>query len=152
MLSLTPVNLLRLGQAPVEIPFQVVVVDMKGNPFRDAFVFATSAGRPLYDVSTDASGRAVIPASAGPIDIRVEAHGYVVNRQVAAADTDETLFIQIPACAAQPLISTPELIALGLSALLTGAGFFYKTDVLKTIGEIGFGAVVFTALNRHSCG
>jgi hypothetical protein len=150
--GLTPVNLLRgrLGQRPVEIPFQVVVTDVQGIPFEDALVTATANGRPLYDVSTDAQGRAIIPAREGAIDIRVEAAGYVVNRQVVG--TDETLFIQIPVCAPQPFLSTPELVALAVSAAITGAGFYFKQDFLKTAGEIGFGAVVFTALGRHSCG
>lgn len=141
----------RLGQQPVETEFQVVVTDIRGTPFQDAIVTAFLNGQRLYDVKTDRGGNASFPSpKGGVIDVRVEAQGYVINRKVE--NTDETLFISLPVCASQSLITPTELGILAASGALIWAGSYWKTEVAKTVGELGLGAVIFSAVYRHSCG
>lgn len=141
----------RLGQQVVETPFQVVVTDIRGTPFQDAMVTAFVNGQRLYDVKTGHEGIASFPpAKGGVITVRVEAQGYIINRQVES--TDETLFISLPVCASQSLLTITEMGILAASGALIWAGSRWKTDVAKTVGELGLGAVIFSAVYRHSCG
>jgi hypothetical protein len=141
----------RLGQPPVSIPFKVVVTDSRGAPFKGAKVYLSSNGRPLYDASTDSAGIAEAPAgfTGGPIDVRIEVDGYVINRRVD--NTDETLFVQIPVCGDSEILTYPEMGLLVGAAALAWSGVRYKMGALKTTAEIILGAVVFNAVFRANC-
>lgn len=157
-LTFRPLNLSgrRLAQSqltpPIEIPFRVVVTDIRGNAFRDARVTASVDGQPLYDVTTDEHGAASLPVSPGRIiNVRVDAGGYVANRKVE--NTDETLFISLPVCAPQPFLNTTEIVIMAAAGAMVGAGNHWKQlSALKMVGELGLGAAVFSAVYRHSCG
>lgn len=163
-LALRPSNFggvggLRLGQErlqpPVEIPFRVVVTDIRGNAFGDAKITAYVNGQQLYEVTTDSHGVAAVPlapgVSGGVITVRVEAGGYVVNRKIE--NTDDTLFISLPVCAPQPFLTTTEVVIMVTAGAMVGAGSHWKQyGFLKMLGELGLGAAVFSAVYRHSCG
>jgi hypothetical protein len=156
-LSFRPINLggRLLGQErvqpPVEIPFRVVVTDIRGNAFRDANVTTYVNGQQLYDVATDAHGSAAFPGlKGGVITVRVEAGGYVATRKVE--NTDETLFISLPVCAPQPFLTTTEIVILAAGGAMVATGMHWKgLDAIKMLGELGLGAAVFSAVYRHSC-
>lgn len=156
--TLRPLNLgYRLAQKqlqpPIEIPFRVVVTDIRGNAFRNAKVTAYVNGQELFEVSTDKTGAAAFPSTpaGGTITVRVEAEGYVVTRRID--NTDETLFISLPVCAAQPFLTTTEMVILATSGAMVGAGLKWKQlDMLQILGELGLGAAIFSAVYRHSCG
>lgn len=141
-----------LGQ--VAQSFQVVVTDADGRPFGGAVVTINEPGgvsRP-----TDSKGIAAFDASeiaratvSGKVPVVVSGSGFSVKRDLPI---DQTGFVAIPVCGPQPIISTPELIALVAGGALTGAGMYFKTGPLQVAGEVLFGAAIFTAVYRHSCG
>lgn len=137
----------RLGQ-PRDDVFRVVVVDIRGNPFRDARVSISSGGKPLYDVSTGSGGEASAPVE-GPVDVRVDTDRYSVVRR--GVRTDETLFVTLPVCAPAPIVSGTELGLFALAGAMAWSGKRWKSGLLQIGGEVLFGAVVFTAVYRNAC-
>jgi hypothetical protein len=143
-----------LGQA--ERRFLVAVRDVNGRPVPGAEVRAGAGGGASRTVFTDSRGDAVValPPGGWPVDFTVVYDAkYVTNVAVGAeaAARGDTVFVRIPICVAEPLLTVPELLALGGAAALTGAGFMLKSDILKVTGEVLFGAAAFTAIYRHSC-
>lgn len=132
-----------LGQAAP--PWSVVVTDPNGLPFADAEV--SIGGVPVG--KTDSHGVALVPnPGAGSETVRIRVEGLDLVR---TGRTDETLFVQVPVCAPQPFLTTAEILACGLGASLVGAGLYWKQSSLQVVGEVLFGASVFTAVYRHSC-
>lgn len=144
-----------LGQAGV--PFRVVVTDPRGIPFPGATVLI-QAGTPL-STKTDSNGVAVFDGAAVETQVSRGSGQQVVQVRITVGDLetlregplDQTLFVQIPVCAPQPLLTTPELISFALGGGLVAAGLHWKLNPLQIIGEVLFGAAVFTAVYRHSC-
>lgn len=144
-----------LGQG--RSPFRVVVTDPRGIPFRGAGVI-TQTGTVLSE-KTDSDGiasfdgdslEAQLPKSSGKqvVQVRVTIGDMEIVRE---GPLDETLFVQIPVCAPQPLLTASELLSFALGSALVGAGLYWKVTPLQIVGEVLFGAAVFTAVYRHSC-
>lgn len=144
-----------LGQA--RAPFRVVVTDPRGIPFPGAVVLI-QAGTTLSG-KTDSDGVAVFDGAAVEAQVSRGGGQPIVPVRITVGDLetvregplDQTLFVQIPVCAPQPLLTTPELVSFALGAGLVGAGLHWKLNPLQIIGEVLFGAAVFTAVYRHSC-
>lgn len=144
-----------LGQG--RSPFRVVVTDAQGVPFRGATVLTLT--RTVLSAKTDSAGVASFDGDALEAEIPKSAGRQIVQVRVTIGDLetqregplDETLFVQIPVCAPQPFLTTPELISFALGSALVGAGLYWKVNPLQIVGEVLFGAAVFTAVYRHSC-
>jgi hypothetical protein len=138
-----------LGQAA--IPLQVVVVDIQGVPFKGALVSISSNGRPLFDVSTDASGAAPLKGVSAPFHVSVSVQGYTASRHVESLD--ETVFVQLPIHAHQDLLSGLEIGLFAAAGVLGAASVYWKLAPLKVAAEVFFGTGVFSAVFRNSsCG
>lgn len=141
-----------LGQV-LSAGFQVVVTDPAGRPFRAIVTLDVPGGAAA---NTDSSGVATFDGAAamqatrgGKVPISIVANGLVIKREVPV---DQTAFIVIPMCAPQPIVTVSELIAFAAGATLVGAGMYLKKSPLQVAGEVLFGAAIFTAVYRHSCG
>lgn len=135
-----------MGQAAGGIPLRVMVTDINGRAVAGAEVTAGAvrlqdAGHGLYTGD--------VPA--GPLRIVVRKGEQLVAKDVAESAADSNVYVQIPVCMPQPLLTTAELVALLGAGALTGAGFYWKVDGLKLTGEVLFGAAAFTAIHRLSC-
>jgi hypothetical protein len=146
---------LPLGQT--RVPFRVVVVDLRGVAFRGATVVIETPDALLG--KTDSNGMASFDGTQIEAQLQRNNGKKAVPVRVMIGDLeitrdgplDETLFIQVPLCAPQPFLTTSELITLALGGALVGAGMHLKASPLQVVGEVLFGAAVFTAVYRHSC-
>lgn len=143
-----------LGQAPART-VRAVVVDMRGRSISGAEVSAWSNGTMVASAVTDSSGQVQLPLTTGSYDIRTifGSERYVFWSQVSDTTLGRggDIFIEVPVCSSQPLLTTSEAITLGLGAVVACAGFYYKVDAAKVTGEVLLGAAVFTAIYRMSC-
>ena len=137
----------------------VAVSDTRGMPWPEAVVEASIPGlTEALRVVTDAQGIAVleVPEGARPggdIAVRVSDGSYVVDRAWKAGDAvgGETLFVEIPVRGPEAILTPTEIggLAVGGAAAALGYGFHLKP--LEMLGELVFGAIVFTVIYRHSC-
>lgn len=157
-----PVRPLLFGPRPLSLgqsmpaSFRVVVTDPRGVPFRDAQVTIGAQGS--LSARTDSSGIAVfdglgvareVPGSLNSMfPVRITFGDLSLVRD---GSLDQTLFVQIPMCAPQPLLALPELISFAAGTAFIGAGLKWKIRPLQVVGEVLFGAAIFTAVYRHSC-
>lgn len=136
-------KLVRLGQLP-SVPYHVVVADPRGAPWKGATVT-------IGDVSrvTDGNGVASFESvPAGYIDARIKIGEFTVDGK---GSSDNTLFVTVPICAEGPLLTNTELVALVTGGALAAGGYYLKKDLLSKVGELVFGASIFTIVYRHSC-
>lgn len=142
-----------LGQPSSTGSFSVVVTDVKGDPFEGARVTASRGGTDLGAMQTDSHGVAVFNSSPGqdPVQVRIDATPYVARRTLSAdaANSGETLFVELPVDRPEPLLTAIEICTLLAGAGAVGAGFYYKAEALKLAGEIILGAGIFTTIYRH---
>lgn len=143
-----------LGQAPART-VRAVVIDMRGRSISGAEVSAWSNGTMVASGITDSSGQIQLPLTTGSYDIRTI---FGSERYVSWSKASDTtlgrggdLFIQVPICTGQPLLTTAEAITLALGAAVACAGFYYDFDPAKVTGEVLVGAAVFTSIYRISC-
>lgn len=136
-----------LGQAaPL---FRVVVTDDHGRPVRGVRVEVTPSGTSDSGGQTTGSdGVASFAPTASEVTVTLRVGDLVTRRR---ARTDETLFVQLPICAPEPLLTKTEIAALLAGGVIAGAGFHWKLEPLQILGEVVFGAAAFTAIYRHSC-
>lgn len=146
---------LPLGQA-LPASFRVVVTDPRGVPFRDAQVSIGAQGS--LSARTDSSGMAAFDAAgvareaAGGANSRFPVRITIGDLSlVRDGSLDQTLFVQIPMCSPQPFLTLPELISFAAGSAFIGAGLKWKVGPLQVVGEVLFGAAIFTAVYRHSC-
>lgn len=133
----------RLGQTRA---LNVVVTDHNGRPVSGA---AVTVG-PTEGV-TDSRGIFSVALPAGQLaKIVVRSGDYTVARDVQDGAGGD-IFVELPVCVSQPLLTTAELVALLGAAGLVGAGYYWKIEPLKVTGEVLFGASVFTTIFRLSC-
>ena len=137
----------RLAQAGPPLT-KIVVTDMRGRPVPGAFI---STGSVQNTAITDSSGRALINlGSAESTDVTVSAGGYTHTATVNAGGPND-VFVNLPICLAQPILTVPEMGSLAAAVLITAAGYYWKIEPAKVTGEVLFGATVFTAIYRLSC-
>lgn len=138
----------RLGQA--QAPFRVVVTDVRGHVLKGATVQLLVAGGPAAGIlTTDAQGQVVFPSvlNGRPV-VRVTYGQIVIN---AEGPSDQTLVVKLGICAPEPFLTSPEILGSVGGIAIAGAGFYWDISLLRVVGEVLLGAVVFTAIYRHSC-
>lgn len=134
-----------LALAQAAPSWSVVVTDPNGLPFPNAEVSIDGGAT----ARTDSHGIAAFPnPGSGSRTVRIRVEGFDLVRQGRG---DETLFVQVPVCAPQEILTSPEILACALGAALVGAGLYWKVSPLQIVGEVLFGAAAFTAVYRHSC-
>lgn len=155
MARMNPVRLANrrwtLAQAPAT-PLLVTVRDVNGRPLAGAIVEARSPDGTLVESgAADSAGdvRFSVPLT-GTVEL-VARFGDYVRRVSVDAGRNETAIIQFPICAPVPFLTTAEGAALVLGGAITAAGFYWKEDAAKLLGEILVGGAVFTLIFRHSC-
>ncbi len=138
----------RLAQASPS-PVGFVVTDMRGRPVGDVLVQVTL---PSGDVAgrTDSSGKVTLNVGTGPYNFMVGAGNYYYADFVEGNHRGD-VFIALPVCLAQPVLTVPEIGALAAAVLITAAGYHWKFEPAKVTGEVLLGATVFTAIYRLSC-
>ncbi len=134
----------RLAQAAPS-PMSFVVADMRGRVVSGIQV--TVAG---VSGTTDSSGKIILNVGAGPYDVLASRDGYHYAIHVDAGHQGD-VFIALPVCIAQPVLTVPEIGSLAAAVAITCAGYYWKFEPAKVAGEVLFGATVFTALYRLSC-
>jgi len=135
---------LALGQA--EIPFKVVVIDVRGNGFSGVQV-SLDDGR---TEKTDSDGIATFtfPPKTADVTATLEVDGLRIVRK---GPSNQALFVDLPICGTPVLLTKTEILALLGGASCAAAGTYWKVDALAVAGEILVGASLFTAIYRHSC-
>lgn len=144
----------RLAQAsPRQV--RIVVTDSRGRGISSADVSVWSGGTQIDSETTDAHGDAVFPLTSGPYDVRVifGSQRYTFWSRIPQENIARggDVFVEIPVCYSQPLVTTAEGLALLAGVLVTGAGYYWKVEPAKVTGEVLIGAAVFTAIYRISC-
>ena len=133
----------RLAQGASRIA--IIVTDMRGRPVSGALV----AIGPITG-TTDSSGRVELAPEPGPFDVMVMVSGYGYAVHVDPGHRGD-VFVNLPVCLAQPVLTVPEIGSLAAAALITAAGYYWKFEPAKVTGEVLLGATVFTAIYRLSC-
>jgi len=137
---------LALGQAPAQIPFKVVVIDVRGNGFSGVQVTLSDG----QSQKTDSNGVATFtyPPRVAEATATLEVEGLRIVRK---GPVDQTLFVDLPICGTPKLLTNTEILALAGGAALAAGGTYWKVDAMAVAGEILVGAALFTAIYRHSC-
>jgi hypothetical protein len=134
---------------------RVVVVDHRGRAVSDAEVSAWSGGTNMASGITGSSGEALLSLPPGSYDIRTVfgSRGYTFWSKVSSDDIARggDVFVDVPVCASQPLINTAEGATLLVGAVIIAAGFYWKAEPARVVGEVLVGAAIFTSLYRISC-
>lgn len=145
-----------LGQAEA-VAVRIAVVDVDGRPVKGARVLARLPGT-VPEVGETAGDGTFVGRFAGGhpgserVEVEVEKYGYGVIR---SATVDEgirgTIFIQLPVCLPQPILTGVEWGSLAAGVAMTAAGLHWRFKPAELLGEILIGATAFTAIYRHSC-
>lgn len=152
-----PIRLHRqLAQSTVQArQVRVVVTDVRGRAVSGAEVSAWSNGSSVASGTTDSSGEVQLPLGPGSYDIRTVfgSRGYTFWSKASAENLGQggDVFVEVPVCSSQPLLTTAEGITLLVGAAVIGAGFYWKMKPAEVTGEVLVGAAIFTALYRISC-
>jgi hypothetical protein len=123
---------------------KVVVIDAAGNPVNEALVTVGSAS-----AYTDAAGVARLStANPGALRITATFGDYVTTKLAQWESADMPLYVAFPVIIRTEAVRTPELIAFVAGLGLIGAGYVWKLDPLKIVGELVTGAIVFAMIYR----
>lgn len=137
-----------LGQvapAGMTTNFQVVVIDVNGTPVAGALVTA-NGGQATY---TDDSGIARFSIAGGrSIDLTAKTGEYAISKTVQWESADIPAYISFPIRIQTDIVKTAEMVAFVAGVGLIGAGYVWKLDPLKIVGEIVTGAIVFAMIYR----
>jgi hypothetical protein len=141
-----------LGQIQTR-PLQVEVVDVSGNPVRDAGVDVSGTGIESITASTDEKGLASFDVKAGNYDIRAIKNGLVIMKKITREEmlNDVTAFLQFPICIQGPLFRPIDLLIFGAAGGMIAAGTYWKIKPLEMTGEIALGAAIFGFIYRLQC-
>jgi hypothetical protein len=132
-------------------------VDVDGRPVKGAHVSVRLPGAVSEVGETAADGTFVGRFAGGHpgserVEVEVEKYGYGIVR---SATVDEgirgTIFVQLPVCLPQPILTGVELGSLAAGLALAAAGLYWKVKPAELLGEVLIGASAFTAIYRHSC-
>jgi hypothetical protein len=132
------------------------VADHHGRPVRGASVEVLPSGGLPLRATTDSYGVARVAfeseiSDGTPVTVHVTYGPYEIRQEYRASEGQTGVFMRLPVCVSEPLITTAEAVALALGAAITLAGFVWKQEAAKIGGEILAGAAVFTLVYRHSC-
>lgn len=146
----------RLAQATAQArQVRIVITDMRGHVVPGAEVSAWSSGTMVASGTTDSSGEGLLSLGDGSYDIRTVfgSRGYTFWSKASAEEIGRggDVFIKLPTCSGQPILTTSEGITLVLGAAVIAGGFYWKLGPAKVVGEVLVGAAIFTALYRISC-
>lgn len=129
-------------------PVTVVVTDFSGKPVEGAEV-QSGQERQI----TNGNGMAFLEYTSPNQEVVALYEDLVASASVGDVDLSrgDTVFINFPVTIPGPLLRPIDLAILGGAAALTLAGIHYKSDALKTVGEVVFGAGAFGIIYRLSC-
>lgn len=145
-----------LGQAE-DVAVRIAVVDVDGRPVKGARVSVRLPGSVPEVGETAGDGTFVVRFAGGHpgsdrVEVEVEKDGYVVVRSTTMDEGIRgTIFVQLPVCLPQPILTGVELGSLAAGLALAAAGLYWKLKPAELIGEVLIGAAAFTAIYRHSC-
>jgi hypothetical protein len=134
----------------------VEVVDISGNPVRDAAVDISGGGSSSSahaSATTDKKGQVNFDVPAGNYEIRANYNGLVVLKKVTKDEmvAGATAFVQFPTCIMGSLIRPIDLVIFGVAGGMIAAGSYWKVKPLEMTGEIALGAAVFGFIYRLQC-
>lgn len=150
-----PVNMRRSLAQVSPRQSRIVVTDVRGRGISNAEVSVWSGGREIASDTTDPHGDALFTLATAPSDVRVifGSQRYTFWSKIPTENIGRggDVFIQIPVCYSQPLLTTAEGLTLLAGVLVAGAGFYWQVEPAKVTGEVLLGAAIFTAIYRISC-
>lgn len=144
-----------LGQAQAHF-LVVEVVDVSGNPVRDAAVDIAGGGASHGSSSsavTGKDGKAVFDVLPGDYTVRANYNGLVVLKKLTKEEmlSDATAFVQFPTCIMGSLIRPIDFVIFSVAGGMIAAGSYWKIKPLEMTGEIALGAAVFGFIYRLQC-
>lgn len=147
--------LIRLGQeaqAPTKATVRVLVQDVRDRGFTGIEISIQIGGKSYKGITNGDGATAVpieIPSGTTAVNVMARLPEGLTSKEIDAKEIDKTVVtFRSVTQAAQPFVTTLEGTSAALGVAIGAAGFIWKIDWMKVLGESLFVVALFSKFSR----